>query len=255
MVDLSKLPPEDLARLAYEFGRGLQQTLDNLRTSGEDREDLRQFMAFAIPLTTRSKAQLFQDLWALWVSDRKTGGYFVEFGAADGLSHSNTYLLETEMGWTGLLAEPNPAFFASLGANRRCAVSHLCVHPVGDRPVEFLAAREGELSRLEEISPADRHEASRLKGATRLTVDTITLNDLLVRHQSPRRIDYMSVDTEGSEHAILSSFDFDRWDVRAISVEHNYTPERARLHDLLTGVGYRRQWPELSLFDDWYVRI
>ena len=64
----------------------------------------------------------------------------------------------------------------------------------------------------------------------------------------------MSVDTEGSEFEILSAFDFDRWDVRAISVEHNHTGVREQLYELLSARGYRRELTDLSQFDDWYVK-
>lgn len=255
MAELPKPPPEDPTRRARKFAKRLRRALESPELPDEAREDLLGFTAFAVPWANHSKAQLFQDLWALWASGQKTGGYFVEFGAADGVDLSNSFLLEKEFGWSGLLAEPNPEFFASLAANRGCAISRLCVHPVADGPARFLAAQEGVLSRLEAISPDDMHEEGRLAGASWLTVDTITLNDLLFRHEAPAVIDYMSVDTEGSELPILSSFDFDRWDVRAISVEHNHTPARSALHDLLAGVGYRRQLPEVSFFDDWYVKV
>ena len=85
-------------------------------------------------------------------------------------------------------------------------------------------------------------------------METISLNDLLIQAQAPRTIDYLSADTEGSELEILAAFDFDRWDVRAISVEHNCTDNQEKLYALLTARGFRRQFPELSWFDDWYVK-
>ncbi len=84
-------------------------------------------------------------------------------------------------------------------------------------------------------------------------VPTITLNDLLLEAQAPREIDYLSIDTEGSELSILQAFDFDRWRVKLISVEHNKTPLRAEIHDLLAARNYRRKWTRLSGVDDWYV--
>ena len=56
--------------------------------------------------TSSSKGQLKQDIMALIFNDFKRSGYFVEFGAAGGISLSNTYLLEKELGWTGILSEP-----------------------------------------------------------------------------------------------------------------------------------------------------
>jgi hypothetical protein len=82
----------------------------------------------------------------------------------------------------------------------------------------------------------------------------ISLNDLLIEAQAPQDIDFLSIDTEGSELKILAHFDFDRWNLRTISVAHNRTKMRERIFDLLTSRGYRRKWPEMSYYGDWYVR-
>ena len=83
---------------------------------------------------------------------------------------------------------------------------------------------------------------------------TISLNDLLLEANAPVDIDYMSVDTEGSEFEILQALDFERWNIALFSIEHNRTPMRERILDLMSRHGYRRKWPELSQLDDWYVR-
>ncbi|MFC6742632.1 FkbM family methyltransferase [Methylobacterium tardum] len=72
--------------------------------------------------------------------------------------------------------------------------------------------------------------------------------------RAPRQIDYMSLDVEGGEFDVLQSFDFASRDVALISVEHNFSDSRGKIYDLLTGLGYRRRFRHLSLFDDWYAR-
>ena len=74
------------------------------------------------------------------------------------------------------------------------------------------------------------------------------------KYNAPKHIDYLSIDTEGSEYEILSNFDFSQNTFEVITCEHNYTPSRERLHLLLTKQGYRRVFEDLSLFDDWYVK-
>ena len=185
-------------------------------------------------------------------SGEKRDGYFVEVGAADGVFLSNTYYLE-RLGWTGILAEPNPRFAEKL-KRRRCVVSNLCVSSRSDETVPFLNAEMGELSRMATVEFADRHEARRRQGAQEIEVTTITLTDLLERHGAPCTIDYLSVDTEGAELEILAAFDFDRWDVRAFTVEHNNTEAEARLDALFAARGYRRMWSRISRFDAWYVK-
>ena len=74
-----------------------------------------------------SKAQLKQDVFALIENDFKRDGFFVEFGAANGVHLSNTYLLEKEFGWRGILAEPARMWHADLQRNRTCAIEMDCV--------------------------------------------------------------------------------------------------------------------------------
>ncbi len=254
MSDLPVEPVPSTAVLDRLSGRKLQALLERLREATYDPDDLDQFMAMAMHYAPRSRAQLFQDLWAFWVCGQKRGGYFVEIGAADGVSLSNTYLLEKEMGWRGLLAEPHPGFAASLRQHRSCVISSRCVYSASGLGLEFLAAKQGEFSRLAAIAPDDGHEEAKRAETEAITVQTISLNDLLAETGAPAQIDFLSIDTEGSEFEILAAFDFDRWRIRAVAVEHNHTPARDKLHDLLSGKGYRRMWSEMSRWDDWYVR-
>lgn len=84
-------------------------------------------------------------------------------------------------------------------------------------------------------------------------VETVSLNDLLAQHGAPSHVDYLSVDTEGSELDILQAVDFDRWSFGVLTVEHGHLPQRAGIQALLTSKGYRQVLPELSGFDDWYL--
>ena len=228
-------------------------TLAALRKIGSEDEAF-QFLAFLLPRLPNAKGQLYQDLWVLWETGNKRNGYFVEFGAANGVFLSNTYLLEKEMGWTGVVAEANPVFLQSIRENRSCYISEKCVFSRSGERIGFLPARQGEKSRIASIVPDDAHERKGARIATEIFVETISLNDLLTEAKAPFNIDYMSVDTEGSELEILTAFDFDRWNVRLISAEHNRTTARESIHDLLTAQGYTRKWTQLSAFDDWYVR-
>jgi FkbM family methyltransferase len=254
MTETVALPLAEIAAADPGYGRRVIDALNHVRDAGHDREDLLQFLAFALPRARASKSQIFQDLWALWEADGKRGGYFVEFGAAGGVWLSNSWYLEKEMGWSGILAEPNPVFAKSLARERRCSISNKAVFSRSGDQVEFLAVRSAELSRIAAVASADHHDHKRVADSETIVVETISLNDLLVEQAAPRVIDFMSVDTEGSEHAILEAFDFDRWDVRTLAVEHNKTPAREAIFKLLTARGYRRKWREISRFDDWYVK-
>lgn len=220
----------------------------------EQRSEFENFFSQMLIFADESKSQLFQDLWAWWESGCKKEGYFVEFGAASGVKLSNTYMLEKIAGWKGILAEPHPKFQASIAAHRSCFKTDKCVFSSSGKKLKFLAVPYGELSRLADIDPDDSHEKKgKRQQASEVEVETISLADLLDLAEAPSEIDYMSVDTEGSEYEILSAFDFKSRRIRFISVEHNRTPARERIFTLLSSNGYRRKWEDFSRFDDWYV--
>lgn len=211
------------------------------------------FFAFAAPRCRDAQGQLFQDLWALYELDGKRDGFFVEFGVTNGITMSNSHLLEKHYGWRGIVAEPNPEYHERLAKERDCTIDHRCVYSRTGETMTFLCTEKAMFSRLEAINPEDHNEDTMRAESRPVPVETVSLGDLLDQHGAPDEIDYMSVDTEGSEYEILSAFDFDRRLVRLLTVEHNFTPMRAQIHDLLTAKGYVRRFPEYTRFDDWYV--
>jgi FkbM family methyltransferase len=184
----------------------------------------------------------------------KRDGFFVEFGAADGVNLSNTFLLERSFGWKGILAEPAMGWHAALRQNRECAVDTRCVWANSGESLEFAETTEPEYSTVRNmVGLEDGNEAFRAASTT-YEVASVSLNDLLDEHSAPSCIDYLSIDTEGSEYEILRAFDFTSREVRLITVEHNFDRvRRSHLYDLLTEHGFRRVLEDMSLWDDWYV--
>ncbi|GIT91758.1 hypothetical protein JANAI62_22150 [Jannaschia pagri] len=120
--------------------------------------------------------------------------------------------------------------------------------------LEFVSPRDAGSEFGSIATFADRTLSPRKKlRSDRYKVTTVSLNDLLDRHDAPEVIDYMSIDTEGSELDILRAFDFGPRKIRVMTVEHNYTPAREQIHDLLAAQGYTRVLEKASAFDDWYV--
>jgi FkbM family methyltransferase len=211
------------------------------------------FLKFCRDHIGSSKAQLLQDLFAIFQLANKKGGFFVEFGATDGVSLSNTFLLESAYEWTGIVAEPAHAWHATLSKNRRCAIDFRCVAATSGSRVVFNETEWLELSTMDKFSSRDKHAATRVTGK-RYEVKTVSLNDLLREHQAPKKIDYLSVDTEGSELSILEALDFGAYTPQIITVEHNFVDESRRgIYVLLSDRGYIRKFHEFSKFDDWYV--
>jgi len=200
-----------------------------------------------------SKSQLGQDFLALLSGGVSKPGFFVEFGAADGVALSNSYLLEKEFGWSGILCEPSRSWHEDLRKNRTCVVDTRCVYSRSGEQIGFSENYIGELSGITEFTGDDHHGLID-RTTDSYQVETISLLDLLKAHDAPKHIDFMSVDTEGSEFEILNAFDFSQYSFGAIAVEHNYTPTREKVKALLLSKGYRQVYPELSDFDDWFVQ-
>lgn len=200
-----------------------------------------------------AKAQIGQDLFALFVLNWKRSGFFVEFGATNGVDLSNTYLLEKDFGWKGILAEPAAVWRDELTRNRNAVIDFDCVWNESGHTLQFAVAEQAEFSTLSGFTDSDSHRSTRASGVLQ-TVQTVSLQDLLERHEAPHEIDYLSIDTEGSEYDILSAFDFSRYEISVITCEHNFSPKREQIHGLLSGNGYVRVYEGLSRWDDWFVK-
>ena len=213
-------------------------------------KDLVQFFA----ALEKSKSQLRQDLFVLVELDFLQGGYFVEFGATDGVDLSNTHLLEKEFLWQGILAEPAKTWHEELRKNRPLAsVEESCVWKDSTSILKFNETFPASLSTIDEFSKSDLHAKTR-EGGSHYEVMSISLTDLLKKHGAPKQIDYLSLDTEGSEFEILKDFNFSEYSFRTITCEHNHTENREKIHKLLTMHGYQRRYENISDFDDWYTK-
>jgi FkbM family methyltransferase len=220
--------------------------------SGRGRNEALDFLVFCQTNRAQANGQLLQDLWVLYETDAQKGGYFIEFGAVDGLAHSNTLLLERQFGWTGILAEPNQDMAAALHANRTAQIDMRCVWSVSGETVQLLVTDDPELATVDDRASEDIHSSVRRESSRRLSVETVSLTDLLDRHNAPAVIDYLSVDTEGTELEILTGFDWARRDIHLVSVEHNHRTDEATLDLLMYSKGYERRFSNFSNFDAWY---
>jgi FkbM family methyltransferase len=201
-----------------------------------------------------SRSQYRQDLFVLSELDFKVNGFFVEFGATNGVDLSNTYLLEKDFGWNGILAEPARRWHADLLSNRTCSIEKACVWRESRLKLKFNETDQGEISTIYSFNSSDHYVGNRKRGVT-YSVETISLEAMLDKYKAPKWIDYLSIDTEGSEYDILSVFDFDKYAFRVITVEHNFTQNREKIFGLLTRHGYVRKLESMSKCDDWYVKV
>jgi FkbM family methyltransferase len=141
---------------------------------------------------------------------------FLEMGAGDGISASNSYYLEKALGWTGVLIEANPSYHPLLAKNRpKCRCIQACVSDKREH-VEFVD--HGGLSGIR--SQLSVQHSEELRGATHITLETQTLQSILDQY-GVNHIDYFSLDVEGNELSVLRSIDFSKSHITLIGVEVN----------------------------------
>lgn len=205
-----------------------------------------------LELLDESRAQFRQDLFVLSALNFKQDGFFVEFGATNGVKSSNTHLLEVQFGWTGILAEPARSWHADLRRNRKSAIDTRCVWSRSGESVEFVEPEMAGLSTIRAFAACDDQAENRASGRI-YEVETVSLDDLLEAWAAPERIDYLSIDTEGSEYEILGAFDFSRRHISVITCEHNHTTKRDEVFRLLSSHGFHRVHEDVSGVDDWFI--
>ena len=200
-----------------------------------------------------SASQISQDLLVLYFTELKKNGFFVEIGAANGFYLSNTLTLEN-FGWKGIIAEPLPRWHEKI-KRRKCQVDLRCIYDKSNSKLIFEDVLDyPELSGVMEDLEQDNN-ASLRKNTQKFEVDTISLNDLLEEYRAPNKIDYISVDTEGSEYKILKNFNFKKYDVEIFTVEHNFIENnRNSIFELMLSNNYARVFQTISQWDDWFIK-
>ena len=194
-------------------------------------------------------SQLGQDLFVLNELGKKKEGFFIEIGAGDGFYLSNTYLLEKNFGWTGILVEPNKSYYNSCINLRRCTTINQLVLGQNHSSMKFFEKRVGEFSHSEGFGDITASEIE-----STYEVSAIRFEEIFDGLSDVPDIDFLSIDTEGSEVEILKTIDFFKYKPRIICIEHNYVKNnRIFLKKFLNSKGYRLVYSGLSRWDSWFI--
>lgn len=177
----------------------------------------------------------------------KKFGYYVEVGANDGRSGSNTYHLEMSHGWSGVLVEPIMHLFfrsrqiRSLERNQffnAACVSYDFKFPYVELFYSGMMTASHSDSRVGDPEKWAR-EGSRFLSRGEIVQKTYsqarTLTSILVEANAPQVIDFLSIDVEGAEFSVLMGIDFNRFNFNFILIE---TPEDSPSHQFLLSMGY-----------------
>lgn len=174
----------------------------------------------------------------------KRRGFFVDIGAHDGKTYSNTYFFEKELGWKGICFEPLSKPFEKLVALRTASIClNVCVSPISGT-LEFIEA-EGYSEMLSGIVSSYhplhlerlKREVIQYGGDYRIIeVPSVRFNDVMSKFDV-FNIDFLSIDTEGSELEILKSINFELYIIKIIAVENNY--KISKIRQFLESKGYQ----------------
>lgn len=161
-----------------------------------------------------------QALRILYLFKSRPNGFFVEFGGGDGILHSNTYLLEKEFGWTGILVEPSKGYGDSICRNRTAIIDRRAVWSKSGEVLEFAEVSANGLSGIASTFRKNQIKKRLNLGIKKYSVFTVSLNDLLSEYNAPNNFEFLSIDTEGSELEIVKNFNFEKFRPKVITIEH-----------------------------------
>jgi FkbM family methyltransferase len=198
-----------------------------------------------------SNSQMNQDLLALYLFSGESG-FFCEVGGGDGITYSNTKILE-DRGWQGVIVEPSKKNILKIRKSRKAKLVTKLAWSKSAEYLTFVETKNLELSTIDTLVTSDNNAPDRSDVLSIYKVETITLTQIFEEAHAPARPEYLSLDTEGSELEILRGLDFDRFTPLLISCEHNFTPQRDLILELLTLKGYTRIFVDFSRHDDWYL--
>lgn len=197
----------------------------------------------------------------------KKGGVFVDIGAHNGKSLSNTYFFEKALGWKGICFEPMSHEFEKLKFNRNCICINACVSNVeGVVPFILVSSPQASVEMLSGmLDTYDQRHLERMKrGIAKyggsyqiINVPSVRL-DKILKDREIAKIDYLSVDTEGGELEILKTINFNEIEVSAISVENNYKDKNLRTFLTAQGftmVAYLHGYDELYIHNTQMVHL
>jgi len=157
----------------------------------------------------------------------KRNGTFIDVGAHDGISYSNTYYFEKELGWKGICIEPHPKNFKLLSQNRNASCYQVCAGNKNDT-VYFLEV-DGAPEMLSGIYDFyDPQHLARIQyeitvngGSSNLIQLPLRTISSILDEQQLYTIDFISIDVEGGEIAVLEGIDFNRFYIKYILIENN----------------------------------
>lgn len=192
----------------------------------------------------RCHAQHGEELLLWELSGWKRDGVFVEIGAYDGVSLSNSLFFE-KIGWRGLLVEAHPDLVEKCRQSRPDAnVVHAALCDTDEGSIDFSMVRGSSgMDTLSFATTTPQHRQRIESHGGRIETVSVPARTLasVLSEQGLMRIDWMSIDVEGGELAVLKGADLDSVRPRVIVVEDNSAGRDDSVSAFLVAQGYRRE--------------
>ncbi len=192
--------------------------------------------------------QLNQDIFALLLN-RFRPGVYLEIGANDGFTVSNTAYLEEEFGWSGILVEPNPKYLSALAGRKKSVIVNKAVSARAGKAEFVDAGLYGGLA-----ATMDDAHSFYTKDAPVITVECATLQAILDDVKAPARVDFVSVDVEGGEVTVVEQMVAGSRRFTCGCIERSGRGEdHQRIVTLLVSSGYKVVWEGQTGHDLFFI--
>jgi len=179
-------------------------------------------------------------------------GVCVDIGAGVGTERSNTYYFEKKY-WICLCIEPNPGLYNHMRMYRRLAMNLACSnYDKKEVPFQIYSANDGNQESISSLVVdqrlVDSHKGM-INKVEEIKVEVKKLDTVLSRINL-EKIDFVSIDTEGTELEVLMGFDINKWEPKLFVIENNF--DESKFADYLDNFGYK--FSQRIGVNDFFVR-
>ena len=224
-----------------------------------------------------NNSQFLQDKLVLNYYNNKNSGYFVDVGANDGIKFSNTINLE-KLGWNGICIDGNLDIFDKLKKNRNCICDCSVIYN-NNSIVNFNILSNDLLCYIDNdidndndnnLLSADINDNNTyfcnepiksIKLIKKEKYNTTTLTNILNKYNAPSFIEYLSLDTNGTEYDVLLGLNMEKYIFGYINVNVTNIDLKDKIFNLLklneylfvgiTGLDYN--FIHKSLFSKFFI--
>lgn len=154
--------------------------------------------------------------------NKKKNGFFVDIGAHDGITGSNTYFFEKELNWDGVCIEPNNSIYKHLIQNRSVKSFNFGISDTNGKK-EFINITHGYHQMSSFKSTFEHFDNKKILDNSKYSIENITTKNInsFFYEEKIDKVDFLSIDTEGHEEIILKELNFDLIKINVICVENN----------------------------------